>query len=60
MAASVIGAFSTVIAALIATPAALMFDGTIRPIVGTALVLACVAFALMVQMGRIEARQPAE
>ena len=60
MAASVIGAFSTVIAALIATPAALMFDGTIRPIVGTALVLACAAFALMVQMGRIEARKPAE
>lgn len=60
MAASVIGAFSTVLAALIATPAGLMFDGTVRPLVGTVFVLACIAFVLMVQMGRIEARQPAE
>ena len=60
MAASVIGAVSTVLAALIATPAGLMFDGTIRPLVGTVFVLACIAFTLMVQMGRIEAAQPAE
>ena len=60
MAASVIGAFSTVMAALIAIPAGLMFDATIRPLVGTVFILACLAFALMLRMGRIEARQPAE
>ena len=60
MAASVIGAFSTVCAALIASPVGLLFDGTIRPLVGTIFVLACIAFVLMLHMGRVEARLPAE
>lgn len=60
MAASVIGAFSTVCAALIASPVGLLFDGTIRPLVGTIFVLACIAFVLMLHMGRVESRLPAE
>jgi DHA1 family bicyclomycin/chloramphenicol resistance-like MFS transporter len=60
MAASVIGAFSTVFAALIASPVGLLFDGTIRPLVGTTLVLSVLGLLLMLQMGRVEARQPAE
>lgn len=56
MAASVIGAISTVGAALIASPIGLLFDGTIRPLVGTILVLALLAFALMTYMGRLESR----
>nr|WP_227268048.1 multidrug effflux MFS transporter [Roseobacter sp. H9] len=60
MAASVTGAVSTFLAALIASPVGLLFDGSIRPLVGTVFVLACTAFLLMVYMGRIEARQPAE
>lgn len=60
MAASVIGAFSTVFAALIASPVGLLFDGTIRPLVGTVLILASMAFILMLHMGRVEQRLPAE
>ncbi|MEM9576838.1 MAG: multidrug effflux MFS transporter [Pseudomonadota bacterium] len=60
MAASVIGSISTVLAAVIASPAGLLFDGTVRPIIGTVFVLACLAFGFMLHMGRIEARQPAE
>ncbi len=60
MAASVIGSISTVLAAVIASPVGLLFDGTVKPMIGTVFVLACVAFALMLRMGRIEARQPAE
>ena len=56
MAASVIGAISTVLAAVIASPVGLLFDGTIRPLVGTILVLALMAFLLMMHMARIEAR----
>jgi DHA1 family bicyclomycin/chloramphenicol resistance-like MFS transporter len=60
MAASVIGAVSTMFAAIIASPVGLLFDGTIRPLVGTVFVLACVGFMLMLHMGRLEARLPAE
>lgn len=60
MAASVIGSVSTVLAALIASPIGLLFDGTIKPLVGTVLILALIAFILMLRMGRIEARLPAE
>ncbi|ABG32278.1 MFS transporter [Roseobacter denitrificans] len=56
MAASVIGAISTVLAAVIASPVGLLFDGTIRPLVGTILVLALLAFLLMMYMARVEAR----
>lgn len=58
MAASVIGAVSTVLAAMIASPVGLLFDGTIRPLVGTILVLALLAFGLMLYMGRIERQTP--
>ncbi len=60
MAASVIGAVSTVLAAAIASPIGLLFDGTIRPLVGAILLMATMAFVLMRYMGRIEARLPAE
>lgn len=60
MAASVIGAVSTVGAALIASPVGLLFDGTIKPLVGTIFVLASTALLLMLRMGRLESRLPAE
>jgi DHA1 family bicyclomycin/chloramphenicol resistance-like MFS transporter len=60
MAASVIGAVSTVFAALIASPVGLLFDGSFRPLVGTVLVLASIAFLLMLRMARVENRLPAE
>ncbi|MFD2739304.1 multidrug effflux MFS transporter [Sulfitobacter aestuarii] len=56
MAASVTGAVSTVLAALIASPVGLLFDGSTRPLVGAVLLLALVGFALMLHMGRVEAR----
>ncbi|MEM9636638.1 MAG: multidrug effflux MFS transporter [Pseudomonadota bacterium] len=60
MAASVIGAVSTVLAAAIASPIGLLFDGTIRPLVGALFIMACLAYAVMRYMGRVEARLPAE
>ncbi|MDW3225660.1 MAG: multidrug effflux MFS transporter [Paracoccaceae bacterium] len=60
MAASVIGAVSTVLAAVIASPIGLLFDGTIRPLVGAILMMALLAYVLMRVMGRIEDRLPAE
>ncbi len=60
MAASVIGSVSTVLAAAIASPIGLLFDGTVRPLIGAIFALALLAFALMRYMGRIEARLPAE
>ncbi|MEP2642769.1 multidrug effflux MFS transporter [Roseobacter sp.] len=60
MAASVIGAVSTVLGAAIASPIGLLFDGTLRPLVGAVLLMATLAFIVMRQMGRVEARQPAE
>lgn len=60
MAASVIGAVSTVLAAAIASPIGLLFDGSIRPLVLAVLIMATLAFSLMVYMGRVESRLPAE
>ena len=60
MAASVIGAVSTVLAAAIASPVGLLFDGTIRPLVGSIGIMALLALGLMIYMARVEARQPAE
>lgn len=58
MAASIMGALSTVGAALLSAPVGLLFDGTLRPLAGGIFVLSIIGFALMLLMGRIEARQP--
>lgn len=60
MAASVIGAVSTVLAAAIASPIGLLFDGTVRPLVGAIFIMACLAYVAMRYMGRVETRLPAE
>ncbi|OIQ32056.1 MAG: multidrug MFS transporter [Alphaproteobacteria bacterium MedPE-SWcel] len=54
MAASVMGAISTVAAAFIAAPIGLLFDGTILPMVGGVLGTAILAFVTMVRMARVE------
>ncbi|MEM6887295.1 MAG: MFS transporter [Pseudomonadota bacterium] len=59
MAASVIGAIATVMAAAIASPIALLFDGTVQPLFTAAFVLATIGSGMMLYMGRLEARQPA-
>ncbi|WP_170383116.1 multidrug effflux MFS transporter [Ruegeria atlantica] len=59
MAASVIGAFSTVLAAAIAAPIGLLFDGTLVPLSTGILVMSLSGFGLMLHMGRIENRLPA-
>ena len=56
MAASVVGAISTVLAALIASPVGLMFDGTTKPLALAMLCMAVVAYGLMLYMGRVENR----
>ncbi|GGH25229.1 MFS transporter, DHA1 family, bicyclomycin/chloramphenicol resistance protein [Cribrihabitans marinus] len=58
MAASVIGAISTVGAACIAAPVGLLFDGSLVPLAGGITALSACAFALMLHMGRVEARLP--
>lgn len=60
MAASVIGAISTVVAAAIAAPIGLLFDGSLLPLSIGILTMVSVAFLLMVRMGHVEARLPAE
>ncbi|WP_027243849.1 multidrug effflux MFS transporter [Leisingera daeponensis] len=60
MAASVIGAISTVLAAAIAAPVGLLFDGSLLPLGAGLLTMAALAFVLMLQMARAEARLPAE
>ena len=55
MAASVMGAISTVAAAFIAAPVGLLFDGAIVPMVGGVLTAAILAFVTMLRMGRVEA-----
>ncbi|OUS36077.1 multidrug MFS transporter [Rhodobacterales bacterium 56_14_T64] len=60
MAASVIGAISTVAAAIIAAPIGLLFDGSLLPLIIGILTMISVAFLLMLRMGRVEARLPAE
>ena len=54
IAASVISAISTVLAAAIASPVGLLFDGTIRPLVIAMLIMATMGFALMLRLGQIE------
>lgn len=56
-AASVIGGISTVMAAVIASPVGLLFDGTLWPLAGGVFAMSCVGFAAMLRMGRVEARQ---
>jgi len=53
MAASVIGAVSTVLAALIASPIGLMFDGEIDLLITSVLALAAAGFLLMLRMGQL-------
>lgn len=57
MAASIIGAFATIMAALIASPIGLLFDGTIVPLIGAVFVLAFAALCVMIYMGRVERRR---
>ena len=54
MAASVIGAISTVLAAVIASPIGLMFNGTIRPLAAGIFVFSLLGFLLMLRMRRLE------
>ncbi len=56
MAASVIGATATVLAASIASPVGLMFDGTINPLMTAVLIMAIMALILMLYMRRLEKR----
>lgn len=58
MAASIIGALSTVGGALLSAPVGLMFNGTVLPLAGGVVLFSGIAFVLMLHMGRIEARQP--
>ncbi|KIC42871.1 multidrug MFS transporter [Ruegeria sp. ANG-R] len=59
MAASVIGSIATVLAAAIAAPVGLLFDGSITPLTTGVLTLCVLGFGLMLHMGRIENRLPA-
>ncbi|WP_425078354.1 multidrug effflux MFS transporter [Ruegeria denitrificans] len=59
MAASVIGSISTVLAAAIAAPIGLLFDGSITPLTFGILSMCILAFGLMLHMGRVEERLPA-
>ncbi|WP_170463432.1 multidrug effflux MFS transporter [Ruegeria arenilitoris] len=59
MAASVIGAISTVFAAAIAAPIGQLFDGSILPLAIGILTMSALGFGLMLHMGRIEDRLPA-
>jgi DHA1 family bicyclomycin/chloramphenicol resistance-like MFS transporter len=56
MTASVMGGISTVLAAVIAAPIGLLFDGSTLPLVTGVFALSCGGFALMLWMGRVEAR----
>ena len=58
MAASVIGAISTVLAGLIASPVGLLFDGTLVPMAAGILTCCLLGLLLMLEMGRIERRTP--
>jgi DHA1 family bicyclomycin/chloramphenicol resistance-like MFS transporter len=58
MAASVIGAISTVCAAAIASPIGMMFDGTTSPLVLAVLIMATLGYGLMLYMSRLEHRMP--
>lgn len=56
IAASAIAAISTVLAAVLASPVGLLFNGTVQPLVAAILVMAMAGYALMLRLGRIEAR----
>jgi DHA1 family bicyclomycin/chloramphenicol resistance-like MFS transporter len=56
MAASVTGAISTFLAALIALPVGQSFDGSVWPLAIGIFVMTVVAFVVMLEMGRIERR----
>ncbi|SDW35767.1 MFS transporter, DHA1 family, bicyclomycin/chloramphenicol resistance protein [Ruegeria halocynthiae] len=56
MAASVIGSIATVLAAAIAAPIGLLFDGSITPLTTGVLAMCILGFGLMLHMGRIENR----
>lgn len=59
MAASVIASISTVLAAVIASPVALMFDGRVEPLFVAIAIMAATALVLMIHLGRVEARTAA-
>ena len=59
MAASVIGSISTILAAGIAAPVGLLFDGSVTPLTTGVLAMCVLGFGLMVYMGRVENRMPA-
>ncbi len=56
MAASVIGSISTVLAAAVAAPVGLLFDGSVTPLTTGILAMCVMAFGVMVHMGRVENR----
>lgn len=58
MAASVIGAVSTVLSVLLAVPVGLAFDGTPLPLAIGILAMAVIAFALMLALRRMEHPAP--
>ncbi|MGR3713640.1 MAG: multidrug effflux MFS transporter [Shimia sp.] len=53
-AASVMGAFSTILGGMLATPISLMFDGTALPLIASVTVLYTFSFGLMLRMRRLE------
>ncbi|MFC3616734.1 multidrug effflux MFS transporter [Lutimaribacter marinistellae] len=57
MAASVIGAVATVLAAAIAAPVGLLFDGSLLPLAAGIFVMVTLGFGLMLHMGRVEQQQ---
>ena len=57
MAASVIGSVATVMAAIIASPLGLLFDGTPRPLIASVIVLGLLSIILMAAMNRGEDRK---
>lgn len=59
MAASVIGAVSTVLSTLIAAPVGQLFDGTLFPLTAAVLVMCILGWLLMLHLARLEARLPA-
>jgi DHA1 family bicyclomycin/chloramphenicol resistance-like MFS transporter len=58
MAASVVGAVSTVLSTAIAAPIGLLFDGTMLPLSAGIFMMSVIALLLMLQIARIEAREP--
>ncbi|MBK0327050.1 MFS transporter [Rhodobacteraceae bacterium F11138] len=59
MAASVVGAISTVLAATIAAPVGLLFNGTLLPLASGITIMATLGFLIMLHMARVEYRQTA-